>query len=138
MKKILIPGIVAGIAMLVVGLVLSYLFGAVFPQVTTEYQTPGLFRPWTDPWMSYIYVHPFIMGVLLAWLWQMTKGMVKDSSPIKKGYKWGCYLWVVFGIPGMLMTLSSFPVSYLMVASWSISALVQYKLAGIVFAKMSP
>jgi hypothetical protein len=45
--------------------------------------------------------------------------------------------WAIFGITGMLMSLSTFNISLLMVLSWTISGLVQDVLGRIVIAYLS-
>jgi hypothetical protein len=136
MKKILIRGLAAGILMLVASLAIGYAAAAVFPSLNVEYEESGLFRPMNDPWMSYMFIHPLLNGLFLSWLWDKTKGSFKGKDPLKRGMNFGLIIWIVFNIPGMLITISSFPLSELMVASWAVSVLIQYVLAGIVFSKM--
>jgi hypothetical protein len=44
----------------------------------------------------------------------------------------------VAAIPGMLMSYSSFPVSFVMILSWTLTGLVEAVLAGIILAKLNP
>lgn len=61
MKKIVWPGIIAGVIMLITGMGLSYLLHAIFPSLIVEYNNTSVFRPWTDPLMSIYFVHPFVL-----------------------------------------------------------------------------
>ena len=135
MKNIILKGLAAGVAMLAASLVLTAAFGALFPTLAAEYATP-LFRPWSDPVMLYAFINPFVAGVLLAWLWANVAPLLKRKDAANKAVAFGGAAWLAFNVPGMLMTLSSFNVSAVMVASWSAIALVQYLLAGVVFAKL--
>ena len=56
MKHILLPGLLASLAMVAVSFILTIILGALVPSIMAEYQTVGLFRPWSDPLMSLMYV----------------------------------------------------------------------------------
>ena len=138
MKKIILPGIIAGIAMLVLSMVVGMLTNLAFPSLMNEYENPALFRSWSDPIMNLYYLHPFLVGILLAWAWDKTKKLVKAKGPYGRGLHFGLAFFAISTIPGMLISYSSFPVSLAMIATWSISSLVQLIGAGIVYAKMNP
>ena len=134
MKKILI-GLLAGAIMLVMGLLIGQLYNLIVPSLKSEYQNPNLFRSWSDPLMSFYFVVPFITGVILAWIWEMTKGIIKGNSPIEKGLYFGLTYWVI-SIPGMIMSYSSFPLTFILVSSWTVTGLVQSLCAGLLFSKL--
>ena len=138
MRKILVPGLLAGVAMLVTGMMVTQIFNAVFPTLATEYTNPGLFRSWSDPIMSLFFLYPFLLGLILAWVWDKTKKLLSSKDIMTRGWQFGASYWVISSIPGMFITYSSFPVSLLLVISWSISGLVQAGVAGWLFAKMNP
>ncbi|MGZ5244555.1 MAG: hypothetical protein ACXWW0_11635, partial [Bacteroidia bacterium] len=73
MKKIILPGLLAGIVMLAVSLIFSWAMNFIAPGLQDEYRNPELFRPWSDPLMMLIFVHPFIVGIILAWVWDFVK-----------------------------------------------------------------
>ena len=64
MKKILLSGLLAGLAMVVVGVILNTIWQKIFPGLQAEYQT-ALFRPWSDPIMSLVFV-VFIIIIIIA------------------------------------------------------------------------
>ena len=136
MKKILLPGLIAGLAMLIVGIIVSQIFSAIFPSVMPEYQNTNLFRAWSDPIMNLYWLHPFVVGLILAWIWNMTKSLISESNVCKRGCTFGLIYWVVT-IPGMLISYASFPISLLMIASWTVSVLAQALTAGYVLAVMN-
>ncbi|MCX6817525.1 MAG: hypothetical protein NTU57_01580 [Candidatus Aenigmarchaeota archaeon] len=114
----------------------GFALDALFPSLAAEYNNPALFRPWSDPLMSLYFVEPFVLGVIMAWFWNMAKGLIKETDAIKKGVYFGLGYWVIT-IPGMIMSYSSFPISLLMTVSWSLSIFVQVICAGILFAKLN-
>ncbi|VVC03858.1 Uncharacterised protein [Candidatus Bilamarchaeum dharawalense] len=136
MKKIIIPGIATGILMLIFGMIFSMAFGALFPSVNAEYQSV-LFRPWTDPLMMLFFAYPFVLGMILAWVWNHVKVLFKEKDFIRRGLRFGVTAWVVFTIPGMFVSYTTFPISLLMVLSWTLSGLVYTLCAGLVLAKLN-
>lgn len=134
MKKIFLPGLVAGIVMLIIGVALNFLWSAILPSVAAEYAT-SLFRPWSDPLMSLMFVCPILSGFFLAWIWNMVKGC--HQGPVSKKVCLFAGGWTIFSIIGMLMTYSCFPMSFLMLVTWIIGTAVQYYLGTWVLAKMN-
>jgi hypothetical protein len=135
-KKVIIAGIAAGIVMLIVSFGLMPVWDMIFPGLSAEYTDSGIFRPWDDPWMSYIFIQPFIMGMILAFVFNEVHPF-KKMEWIKRGLFYGFTFWALVTIPGMLVTYSSFLVSANMVISWTIDGLIGLLLAGIVVAKLA-
>ena len=133
--KVLISGVAAGVCVLAFSVAFSMVFGMVFPGVAQEYVS-AVFRPWSDPLMSLFFLYPFVLGLALAWAWPKVNAALHGKSEIEKGAKFGFGYWVVAGIPGMLMSYSSFNVSLLMVLGWSVAGLAEAMIAGIVIAKL--
>jgi len=137
MKTVLVPGISAGVVMLIASVLLMLVYPVILPGVEAEYTGNPIFRSWSDPLMYYVYLNPIIFGILLAFVWKYTKDNFKGSSKAKSGAKFGFSVWAIFGITGMLMSLSTFNISALMVLTWTINGLVQYILGGVVIASLS-
>jgi len=135
MKKAILSGLLAGLVMLVLGLAVGRLFDLFAPGLVAEYNNPALFRPWSDPLMSLYFLQPFLVALILAWFWTKLKGLVRGTNALEKGLFFGLAYWLLI-IPGMLMTYSSFPLSLLIVFSWTVIALIQGLAAGWIFAKM--
>jgi hypothetical protein len=134
MKKAILFGLLAGLAMLIVSVALGPLFNLIFPSLAAEYSNTNLFRPWSDPIMYLMFVEPFVLGIILGWIFYITKGLFKEKIVWKKGIYFGLCYWLVT-IPGMVISYSSFPVSLLMVVTWSISILIQAIVAGLIYAR---
>lgn len=135
MKKIILPGLLVGLVNFIASMLVSKIFGVVFPALNAEYQNTNLFRPWTDPLMLLFFVYPFLLGIILAWFWEKTKTIF--GSDLKGGLKFGLAYWVVASVPGMFVTYTSMPYSLTMVISWLAAGLVEGLLAGIIFAKLN-
>ncbi len=134
MKKIISYGLLAGVAMLVAGMALSQAFNFILPSLKAEYAA-GLMRPWSDPIMSLYFLYPFVFGLAAAWVWSRIKSVVSGQTPWQKAWRFTFAAWIVFNIPGMLMSYATFPISLLMVVTWSLSSLVQSLVAGWIYAK---
>lgn len=136
MKKVLIPGALAGAAMLVTGVLMGPFTHFFFPSVQAEYQNPAIFRPWSDPLMSLYFLQPLLVGLILAWVWDKTKGLFKKNDRCPKGLAFALIYWLTT-IPGMFMSLSSFPISFAMVVTWSLNILAQALVAGVILTKFN-
>ena len=132
MKKILGYGLLAGLIMFVASTVLSWLLNLLIPGLRDQYNSP-VFRPWSDPLMSLMFVQPFIVGIILAWVWTRVKDCIKASG-YSKGLVFALAYWIV-SLPGMLISYGSFPISIVMIGTWSLSILVQSLLAGLIYYK---
>jgi hypothetical protein len=137
MKKILIPGLVAGLVMLVAAMVVGWLTTLVLPSMAQEYGNASLYRTWSDPIVYVYFVYPFFLGIALAWVWNTTKGVIGKGSLWVKGSRFARAFWLVSALPGILMTYSTFPISLAVALSWLLSSLVQLVCAGFVYAKMN-
>ena len=137
MKKILIPGLVAGFVMLVVAMAVGQLTSFALPSIAKEYENTNLFRLRTDPIMLLYFLYPFFLGVALAWVWDRTKGVIGEGSIWMRGGKFARTFWIVSALPGILMSYSSFPISLALALSWLLSSIVQLLCAGYIYARMN-
>lgn len=135
--KIIKVGLIGGLAMLILSMVTSQITSALFPSLTLEYTNAGLFRPWSDTIMSLYFLYPFVEGLVVAFVWEMVKKLCIEGTWTQKGICFGFTFWFLTSITGMLISYSTFPVSFLMIVSWSLSSLVGLLGAGLVNAKMN-
>lgn len=136
-KKIILPGLLAGLAMLVVSMLVSWIFGLIVPSLAKVYVNSGIFRPWTDPLMMLYFVYPFLLGLLLSWFWNKTKSSFDGKSVWCKGAKFGFAIFLIATIPGMFMTYSSFVLPFTMILSWTVSGLLELVVAGFILANLN-
>ncbi|MBU0502363.1 MAG: hypothetical protein ABIH69_05720 [bacterium] len=133
MKKVILPGLVAGFLMSVVGMAVSMLMGKAIPTLMAEYKNVAMFRPWEDPLMMLFFAHPFVLGLALAYVWDKIKGSLSGNKAVS--FAFGVFL--VATIPGMFITYCSFQVSLAMTLSWTVTGLVNALVAGLVLSKMN-
>jgi hypothetical protein len=136
MKKIISSGFVAGLVLLIMSFGLSILANFLLPSLATEYES-AIFRPWSDPRMWLYFLYPFTLALLLSWVWNETKSLIKATTQYKKGLKFGLIAFFVLSIPGMLITYASFNVSMLMILTWTISGLLDCIISGLIFSRMN-
>jgi len=128
-------GLIAGVAALVVGSSLNWLVGIIFPSIAQEYQNPSIFRPWTDPLMMVYFAHPFIVGLVLSYLWKIL-GKQLSGDVAHKAFQFAKLYFIIATIPGMFISYTSFQVSLLMILIWTLSGFLQTFVVGLVFAKI--
>jgi hypothetical protein len=133
MKKIIWPGILLGLIMLIVGMIVSYLF-MLIPAVNADYNSEFM-RNWQDPAMMFFFLYPFILGIVFALLWNKTKSSFKGKM---RGCYFGWMLFFLTTVPGMWITYTSFNLSFLTIIGWSVSGLVNAKIAGFFLAWINP
>lgn len=133
MKKIILPGLSLGVIMLIVGMVVNYLF-MLIPSVSADYSS-GFMRSWSDPLMMLFFLYPFVLGLVFAWLWAKTKESFKGKM---RGCYFGWLLFFLTTVPGMFVTYTSFNLSFLTILSWTVSGLINAKIAGFFLAKFNP
>ena len=133
-KKKIIIGATSGLIILVISFIVSFVFHFMQPSIELEYENQAIFRSWSDPLMSFYYIEPFLLGCILVWIWGKTKMIFNGKNTLLKGLRFGFVYWII-ALPRMLMTFTSFKVSFLMVLSWSISNLISALLSGILFSK---
>jgi uncharacterized Tic20 family protein len=136
MKKIFVPGLVAGIAGLAANWAIGFLFMFIFPSMNSEYANEQIFRPWTDPLMNLYYIYFFLLAFGLAWAWEKSKSLFTKNY-VADALNFTLVYWLISIIPGMLMTISSFKVSVIMVSSWTIGALAQLFVISLILMKMN-
>lgn len=129
------PGIVAGLVMLVVMLMVNFGFPMIFPQITLEYSTQ-MYKSWNDPLMLLFFLHPFILGLILSWVWNLTSIIMKGDE-LTKVINFALAFFIVTQIPGMFITFTSMNVSLLMISSWMLSNLAQVFAGSFVISKMN-
>jgi hypothetical protein len=133
MKKIIWPGLLLGVIMLIVSMIVSYLF-MLIPSVSADYNT-SFMRNWQDPIMMLFFLYPFILGIVFAWLWAKTKSSFKGKN---RACYFGWLLFFLTTVPGMWITYTSFNLSFLTILSWTVAGLINAKIAGFFLVWINP
>ena len=124
-KKLFIHGLLAGLVMLIVGMIFGQLVNMMFPTLAVQYDNTNLFRAFDDPAMIWYFIYFFVLGVGIAWIWEMIKDKIKGKTACQKAKNIVSKYWPAVLLPGMMITYSSFPVSFGIILSWSIGSFVQ-------------
>lgn len=128
-------GLLAGLAILVLGVIFNFVLEALIPSLAKEYQNPSLMRPWTDPLMIIFFAYPFILGIVASYFWNLlAKNFSGDA--IKKAFEFARTYFIIATVPGMFISYTTFQVSFLMVLSWTVLGFLEVFVAGLIFAKV--
>ena len=136
MKKVLLSGLLAGFAMLLVCMGLSSLVMKCCPTLISEYDNTSLYRSMKDPITMLFSLHPFILAMILAFVWDKSKSLFTAKRFLSKGMQFGLIYFVIV-IPGLFISYITSPYSIEMVLSWAISVLLGALVAGICFEKIN-
>lgn len=135
MKKIIIPGLVAGVVILILSVLGLYLTIWLLPGVAMQYFDPA-FNDQASRAMFY-YIHPFIIAMALSWFWNRVKGILTGSF-LSRGIEFGIIYVLVATLPTMWLLYSTITVSLEMTLTWFVFGLLQGIIAGLVFERMNP
>ena len=133
MKKLLIPGFVAAIAIFIGGALSQYFFNSMNDSLSKEVETFGEFRSMKDPLMYIYFIYPLVLGYILAWLWDWGQSKIRGNKFVKV-FRFTLGYWIIAIVPGMLMTFSTFKLSGMMIMSWTVGAFMQVLFASIAFS----
>jgi hypothetical protein len=136
MKKIIVPGLVASFANLAAAMLFGYAFMFIIPSLETDYSNTQIFRPWSDPLMNLYYLYPFLISFGLAWAWEKSKSLFTKTYLIN-AFNFTLIYWLISSIPGMVMSISSFKISVVMVLTWTISAFIQVFVVALIVGGMN-
>ena len=132
-KTIVVSGIVAGIVILALSMVVSTATQALF-----DYNVMTLvgMRSVNDPVSLLFFLHPFVVALALAILYDFTKKSF-TGTPMRKGTMLGLLGWIVYGIPSAFIVFSSmdYPIGFTI--NSVIGSLIYMLGAGITITKLS-
>ncbi len=135
MKKIIVPGLIAGVFLFILSYGGLYLGIRFLPNLFLDYNNP-LFNSEGDR-DSLFYLHAFVISMALSWFWERFKGLLSGHF-IYKALQFGFIYAVVSLLPVMWITFSAMDITVWMVLSWFMYGFVQAVLAGILFTKLNP
>jgi len=132
-KTIVVSGIVAGIVILVLSMIVSTATQALF-----DYNVMTLvgMRSVNDPISMLFFLHPFVVGLAMAILYDFAKKSFTGTA-IRKGTVLGLLGWVVYGIPSAFIVFSSMDYPMGFTVNSVIGSLLYMLGAGITITKLS-
>ena len=132
-RTIVVSGIVAGIVVLVLSMIISTATQALF-----NYNVLSLagMRSVNDPVSLLFFLHPFVVALALAILYDFTKKSF-TGTPMRKGIMLGLLGWIVYGIPSAFIVFSSmdYPIGFTI--NSVIGSSIYMLGAGITITKLS-
>jgi hypothetical protein len=135
MKKIILSGFIAGIALLLLSILGLYLTIWLFPGIAMQYFHPA-YDTQSERLVLY-YLSPFLISFVMSWFWQRFKTLLTDSF-LTRGIELGLIYVLIAPLPMIWLTFSSMHVSLEMAASWLVLSLIQGIAAGLIFEKINP
>ena len=127
MKKIIIGGVLAGLVILLTGMV----FGALSSEMYK--MSPRVFwKPMGGDWFTKVIIFDLASGLVLACVFSIIKGMLPGTGLIK-GISFGIIVWAVGPMLGLTMTYLTMAIRVKLIAVWALNGLVNYLLSGLVF-----
>ncbi len=135
MKKIITAGLAAGTVLLMLSVVGLYATLWLFPQIAIQYFDPAFDTESSK--MMFYYLHPFVISLVLSWFWTRFKGVLTGSF-LTRGIEFGLIYVLIATVPMLLLIYSTMNVSFTMICTWFVLALVQGIIAGLVFEKINP
>lgn len=126
-------GLLAGLAILVVSIGFNWLLGIILPEVAKEYQNTAIFRPWSDPLMVAYFAYPFILGLILAYFWDLTAKQFTGDE-VNKAFQFAKIYFIIATIPGMFISYTSFQLSFQIILVWTLVGFLEAFVAGFIFA----
>ncbi len=134
MKKVLLSGLLAGFVILLVNIGLCSLQMKFCPTLVSQYDNTNLYRSMKDPITTLFFVHPFLLAMILAFVWDKSKSLFTAKRFLSRGIQFG-FVYFIIVIPGLFISYITSPYSIEMVISWAISVLLGALVAGICFEK---
>ena len=127
MKKIIIGGVLAGVVILLMGMV----FGALSSEMYK--MSPRVFwKPMGGDWFTKVIIFDLASGLVLACVFSIIKGMLPGTG-LMKGLSFGMIIWIVGPLLGLTMTYLTMAIRAKLIAVWALNGLFNYILSGLVF-----
>ena len=131
--KFLMSGVAAGVVILVLSQAMQLIVASIMPY---NVLTLAGMRSVNDPIMILFFLHPFVLGLAMAYAYQHIVGSLKGNE-VSKGTSFGALMWLVVSVPSAFLVWSSmnYPIGF--TVSSIIGGLLYMLAAGILIAKMS-
>jgi hypothetical protein len=127
MKKIIVGGILAGLIIIVMGMV----FGAISADMY-KMSSKALWKPMGGDWFTQMVLFDIFTGLILAYVFSIVKSGV-PASGLTKGVIFGLLAFLIGPFLGLFMTYLTMAVRTKLIIMWGLNGLFNYVLAGIIF-----
>jgi len=127
MKKIIIGGLLAGVVIIIMGMI----FGALSADMY-KLSPKALWKPMGGDWFMKMIIFDFATGLILAYIFSIIKGSLLGTGLIK-GVAFGIIIFVIGPLLGLTMTYLTMAVRNKLLAVWALNGLINYLIAGLIF-----
>ncbi|HII53853.1 hypothetical protein COT30_01535 [Candidatus Micrarchaeota archaeon CG08_land_8_20_14_0_20_49_17] len=131
-KKILVSGLAAGVAIFII----SAVFGVIV-QLIAPYNVLALggMRAIDEPIMTLFFLYPFVISFAMAIAYEFVKESFQGDY-VQKGYTFGLLVWLVAGLTSAFIVLvnMNYPIGFTLDST--LGSLLYTIGAGIVIAKL--
>jgi hypothetical protein len=133
LRRFLLSGILGGIAIWIVGIILSIIVMQIWP---FDVLSLGGMRTIGDPIILLYFLQPFVLAFALSYIYPMLEKNFKGSY-IDKGKSFGIAMWIVVSIPHAFLLYSSmnYPIGFTVESV--VGSLLYMIAAGIVIARIN-
>lgn len=134
MKKIILQGLIAGAILLVLSIAGLYFIMWLIPDMAMEYFGQAFI---SETWRNvFYYVHPFVIGTALSWLWNRLQNKA-GKSLIGRSLKFGLVYITIATFPYMLLIYSAINVSLPIIVTWLLFGFAEAVISAIIFHKLN-
>lgn len=134
-RRILIPGITAGVVLFGLSYLILYVTIYLMPGLVETYYNP-VYWPGNERALLF-FAHPFVLSLPLAWFWDRFKPQLSEPWLVR-GLQFGLVYALIATLPSMWITFSAIDVPLTMVLTWFAYGLMQALVCGIIMARMNP
>jgi hypothetical protein len=127
MKKIIIGGLIAGLVIIIVGMVFGALSADMYKMSPKE-----LWKPMGGDWFPKIIAYDICSAFVLAWIYSIVKNAIPGANLVK-GATYGGLMFIVGPMLGLIMTYLTMAIRSKLIVFWALNSLVNYVLSGIIF-----
>jgi|GEM_PF-6882898 len=121
MKKVIVGGLLAGLALLVVGFVFGSLTADMY-----RLSPSGVFKAMD---FKLLVAYDIVVGMLLAYVYSIIKNSVPGTG-MQKGLYFGAIIFLVGTLPALGITYITMAIRKKLLLMWALQGLVAYLLAG--------
>lgn len=135
MQKTVLWGVVAGLAMAIIGFLVNVVFGTLYPNFQALYEDTTVFIAMDSARSLLFWVYPLVLGVALAWVFPMLREKLNMQKPLNASLRFAWIYFVIAALPAFFINLGSFNLPVVMIASWTIMSFLNGWAAGFIFVK---
>jgi hypothetical protein len=128
--RILIAGVVVTIFSAVVGAVTC---GGIFNWVY-QLEPTNVWKPMDGPPGAVFMIGSLLLNIVLSFVYALINKGIPGKNKLVKGLLFGLGVWAVGMLPGMLATYEFMTVATTVVIYWTVVALIEYPLEGMIIA----